>query len=375
MHQEVPVKNFKTMFGGTNKACFSGKSAVDWCLQKDLCSDEIDAIHLLNRMLERGLLHHCRLGKLVEPSDTAYYRFPQDHFKVLVDQTGAQQSVRRRLRPNSKTLRGEAALKERWYADVPTLPSDKVRKHGRVLQRLQPRDVTRGLRRYPMVFQGKEAVELLIDTGKAKDTTDALAIGNAFLRAGLFHQVNLRAPLRNDETLYRLAENQFAILVSRDQVWGSSYHGGTSNARYSSALDDSRVGTVISGSDLRDALETKGRSALELATASRYWTSYRASKLYVVNLTVVEGFIDMSEDWDHHVDEMFPTYCECYLTRDKEATTHSTIRSHKTLHPVWNCPVAFVDVDYLDVVRIDLKAQTQLGQDTTIGSIEFDAHE
>lgn len=58
----------------------------------------------------------------------------------------------------------------------------QVRKHGRVLQRLQPRDVTRGLRRYPMVFQGKEAVELLIDTGKAKDTTDALAIGNAFLR-------------------------------------------------------------------------------------------------------------------------------------------------------------------------------------------------
>lgn len=51
---------------------------------RDVCSesDEIDAIHLLNRMMERGLLHHCRLNKLVENSDTAYYRFPQDHFKV-----------------------------------------------------------------------------------------------------------------------------------------------------------------------------------------------------------------------------------------------------------------------------------------------------
>lgn len=28
MHQEVPVKDFKTMFGGTDKACFSGRSAV-----------------------------------------------------------------------------------------------------------------------------------------------------------------------------------------------------------------------------------------------------------------------------------------------------------------------------------------------------------
>lgn len=33
------------------------------------------------------------------------------------------------------------------------------------------------------------------------------------LGAGLFHQIHLRAPLRNDDTLYRLAQHQFAILV------------------------------------------------------------------------------------------------------------------------------------------------------------------
>lgn len=42
---------------------------------------------------------------------------------------------------------------------------------------------------------------------------------------------------------------------------------------------------------------------------------------------------------------------------------------------VWNCPVAFRDVDYLDIVGIDLKAQTQLGQDILIGSLTFHAHE
>lgn len=37
--------------------------------------------------------------------------------------------------------------------------------------------------------------------------------------------------------------------------------------------------------------------------------------------------------------------------------------------------MAFVDVDYLDAVRIDLKAQTHLGNDMNIGSVEFPAHE
>lgn len=45
-----------------------------------------------------------------------------------------------------------------------------------------------------------------------------------------------------------------------------------------------------------------------------------------------------------------------------------------SLLSVWNCPVAFVDVDYLDAIRIDLKAHTQLGNDINIGSLEFPAH-
>lgn len=63
---------------------------------------------------------------------------------------------------------------------------NQVRKIGRVLQRLMPKDATRGLRRHPMVFQGKDAVDLLIETCVAKDATDALAIGNAFLRESTF---------------------------------------------------------------------------------------------------------------------------------------------------------------------------------------------
>ena len=42
---------------------------------------------------------------------------------------------------------------------------------------------------------------------------------------------------------------------------------------------------------------------------------------------------------------------------------------------VWISPVAFVDVDYLDTVRIDLKAHTSLGNDILVGSLEFAAHE
>ena len=51
-------------------------------MRKEFCSDEVDAVHLLNRMLRRGLMHHCSLNKLMENNATAFYRFPQDHFKV-----------------------------------------------------------------------------------------------------------------------------------------------------------------------------------------------------------------------------------------------------------------------------------------------------
>ena len=52
---------------------------------------------------------------------------------------------------------------------------------------------------------------------------------------------------------------------SRDQVSGVPYGGPP--AKY--GMDESRIGTVISGSDLNDVLDTQGRSALELATSSR----------------------------------------------------------------------------------------------------------
>lgn len=45
-------------------------------------------------------------------------------------------------------------------------------------------------------------------------------------------------------------------------------------------------------------------TTLTLTLTLRYWTSYRASKLYLLNLSVMKGFIDMSDDWDNHVDEV-----------------------------------------------------------------------
>lgn len=52
-------------------------------------------------------------------------------------------------------------------------------------------------------------------------------------------------------------------------------------------------------------VEILGSVSPGLANVFRYWTSYRASKLYVLNLYVLEGFIDMSDDWDNHVDQVW----------------------------------------------------------------------
>lgn len=56
---------------------------------------------------------------------------------------------------------------------------------------------------------------------------------------------------------------------------------------------------------VRVRVEILGSVSPGLANAIRYWTSYRASKLYVLNLYVLEGFIDMSDDWDSHVDQVW----------------------------------------------------------------------
>lgn len=58
----------------------------------------------------------------------------------------------------------------------------QVHKLGQVLERLNCRDILRGLRRHYMVFHGNELVQVLIESGVAKDEMDALAVGNAFLR-------------------------------------------------------------------------------------------------------------------------------------------------------------------------------------------------
>lgn len=68
-------------------------------MRKSICSDEVDAVHLLNRMLRRGLMHHHSLNGLMENSPTAYYRFPQDHFKVR--RARATNPCRRPLRGGS----------------------------------------------------------------------------------------------------------------------------------------------------------------------------------------------------------------------------------------------------------------------------------
>lgn len=64
----------------------------------------------------------------LRPMDSVkFYCVLKPKLQILVDQTGAYSSLHKHLRPSAKTLQGAAALQERWYADVPTLPPEKVR--------------------------------------------------------------------------------------------------------------------------------------------------------------------------------------------------------------------------------------------------------
>ncbi|CAM9833106.1 unnamed protein product [Discosporangium mesarthrocarpum] len=302
----------------------------EWCIATAICTDERDAITLLNRMLRRGLLHHCHLSRVVENRSRVFYRFPQDYFKVLVDNTAGSC---RRKRSSGKGGKGMAILEDRWYADVPSMPDEELRRKGKVLNKLDLAMVQRGLKRYPRVFTGKAGTRLLVNSGMAKDDSEALSLGNAFLKAGLFQHVSLRYPLRNDDSLYRLARDQYNIIMAQ---LGSREKNGAANRLRQKKKNRRLVMTFsLDGATVEEESvnQKKTKAAVFFFVLREYWMSYRASKLYVLNLLVVEGFIGMSYDWDNHVDQMFPTYCVCYLRRDKDATVHRTEHSKKNLKP------------------------------------------
>ncbi len=68
---------------------------------------------------------------------------------------------------------------------------------------------------YPKCFVGSEAVAQLVNDGIARDTDDAVRIGNMMLDAGVFHHVLDEHPFRNEKLFYRFLSDEDHGTVAR----------------------------------------------------------------------------------------------------------------------------------------------------------------
>ncbi|CAM9312336.1 unnamed protein product, partial [Phaeothamnion confervicola] len=78
MQLGTELRDRKTRLGKVHRRCFAGKEAVDWLLTTSICADAAEALHLLNRMLRRGHIHHVTLDNMVENKSNLHYRFAED---------------------------------------------------------------------------------------------------------------------------------------------------------------------------------------------------------------------------------------------------------------------------------------------------------
>ncbi|CAM9676192.1 unnamed protein product [Chrysoparadoxa australica] len=356
----LAIKDRKPRLGRTVKKCFTGEEAALWLISSGICSVMPDALQLLTLMQRQGLIHHVKLETIVMTNPGIFMRFPEDEFQMLVDKA--------RLKKKSRygTASGSEALSDLWYINMPALAPDAIyNARNLLMNRIQASKHRLGLRQYMKSATGSQIVSAIVQQGLAS-AEQAVGFGNALLKAGAIHHVHLSKPFLDSQDLYRFPEHEFEIMVANYR----QFHDHTFSFNPPPVeSEDSRM---------KDALEKEKVASelpVELASSSRYWTSYRASRLYTLTVTVVEGYIDMNAGFDSHLDEMFATYCSLYLTRDPEGTHHTTSTSTKTLNPVWNYPISLMDVDYLDRVVIDLMAKRTYSQDIMLGQVCFEAHE
>lgn len=78
------------------------------------------------------------------------------------------------------------------------------------------------MRKYASCFVGFEAVEWLLEKGKASNEEDAIRLGNSMMDAGVFHHVLREHSFKNENLYYRFAEDEDHGGVALDKFgsWG-----------------------------------------------------------------------------------------------------------------------------------------------------------
>eukprot|EP00752_Nemacystus_decipiens_P007800 g6966.t1 len=150
---------------------------------------------------------------------------------------------------------------------------------------------------------------------------------------------------------------------------------------------------------------------MKCARESRYWRSYRDSKTFTLTIYIYEAHLGFSNgsgiaagstfhsssfhnssfsnlhgggsvdtslsstSTGHGAGGPWDTKIVVSLPKDPMGERHETSRAGKTPNPVWDQAVVFRDIDYSELVRVEMRGIRKLGDNPVLASVEFEVHD
>mmetsp|Transcript_6984 Transcript_6984/g.11668 ORF Transcript_6984/g.11668 Transcript_6984/m.11668 type:complete len:207 (-) Transcript_6984:247-867(-) len=107
---------------------------------------------------------------------------------------------------------------------------------------------------------------------------------------------------------------------------------------------------------------------------SQFWKSWRESKVYKLQVSVLSGEIMLSAKSDLKPSQLDP-YLVVFLAKDREHSKKKTQVLKRTSNPVWNECICFSDLDYTEKICFELKIPTFSMSNPLLAQLTFTVQE
>ena len=179
---------------------FEGKALVDWLVKNKVVVSRESAIEFGNRLFVAGVFTHV-LNQHKFQDSSLFYRFIWDKIDEKV------------LPATNKTNNKQNEKKQYFAPYLPLSPErEAILKEMKDPQSgIKVADKTYRLSTYHRVFEGREAVDWLINHRYANSRKEALELGNQIMQSGAFDHVANDHPLKDEVLFYRFSDDEFEV--------------------------------------------------------------------------------------------------------------------------------------------------------------------
>ncbi|CAB1096780.1 unnamed protein product [Ectocarpus sp. CCAP 1310/34] len=129
---------------------------------------------------------------------------------------------------------------------------------------------------------------------------------------------------------------------------------------------------------------------MDLAHTSRYWKSYRESKTFTLTIYIYKAHLGVNSSISNNSSNGGPsgsgsgstggggpwdTKIVVSLPNDPMGERHETSRAGKTSNPVWDQAVVLRDIEYSELVRLEMRRPRKIGENPVLARVEFEVHD